>query len=398
MGLFGLASNTAESEGQPAAIPDQLLSVPFIHNVILSITTRCNLRCTYCGVSQPQYEGRDLDLAHFDDWAADFKKNGVRLININGHGETTMIPGWEDCARKLLDAGFMVSITSNFAKEFSEAEVEVFSRMSHILVSIDTVDRKLFREIRRHGDVRGLLFNMQRIKAAAIEAGRTPPTMIWNCVVSDAVVFGLKRWASVGMASGVQKFVLSNLTKMPDVPDGMNVYHPLDMPFDDMLRARAAITEARDFILAAGCEFEMQSGLLDSMDAVIAKSMAQPGEAEAARAMAEVTHAPPTRDEDTYRRKKRSVIPDEGMTRDCLDAWTFAYIYPNGDVQPCCWFGHGKIGSINAQGFNGAVNGDEARKLRSELLTGNLRQVCKVCPSKSSTTPGELRKKIEGLF
>src|SRR3977135_1930788 len=80
-------------------IQDDDLLTPFVDTVLWAVTTNCNLRCTYCSVSRPPYRGEDFDLAAIEQIASEFAAAKVRKIQISGHGETTMIPGWEAIGR-----------------------------------------------------------------------------------------------------------------------------------------------------------------------------------------------------------------------------------------------------------------------------------------------------------
>lgn len=81
--------------------------------------------------------------------------------------------------------------------------------------------------------------------------------------------------------------------------------------------------------------------------------------------------------------------PRPGETRDCLDPWYQPYIRTNGEVWPCCWF-YGSLGNVNETPFDQLMNGATFRKLRRELLTGQLGKACMECPSRSITTPDKL--------
>src|SRR5262245_27101486 len=83
-------------------VTDEDLTTPFVQTVLFAVTTRCNLRCTYCAVSLPGYSGEDFDVAGFDRLVDGFAKASVNLVQISGHGETTMIPGWERLCEALL--------------------------------------------------------------------------------------------------------------------------------------------------------------------------------------------------------------------------------------------------------------------------------------------------------
>lgn len=92
-----------------------LLSSPVTPHVHLELTSRCNLRCIYCAVSQPGYKGSDFPLASLEYLIEQVKVRGTTSIAVNGHGETTFIPEWFRATNLFADAGFSLALTSNFA-------------------------------------------------------------------------------------------------------------------------------------------------------------------------------------------------------------------------------------------------------------------------------------------
>src|SRR5262249_5309812 len=151
--------------------PDDLLEPGPLAEIRLDLTTRCNLRCVYCAVSQSTYQGEDIPL--------EIAKDAVELIgrltqtkkpvsvHINGHGETTFMNGWVDICRGLLDFELPLFITTNLAKDLSGAELDVMARMNTIMVSMDTADADLLRRMRRKVSLTQIVENIRRIRVTA---------------------------------------------------------------------------------------------------------------------------------------------------------------------------------------------------------------------------------------
>ena len=76
-----------------------LLGPGVIDYIRLDLTTRCNLRCVYCAVSQADYQGFDMapDIVEKAKQAiVDLARhNSLVAVDVNGHGETTIVEGWE---------------------------------------------------------------------------------------------------------------------------------------------------------------------------------------------------------------------------------------------------------------------------------------------------------------
>ena len=111
----------------------ELLAPGPLQQIRLDLTTRCNLRCVYCAVSQITYRGEDMpvELAHrATDHIAQIARNRNQrphVVDVNGHGETTFMHGWVDVCNSLLDHNLSLSITTNLAKAYSQEELEVLA-------------------------------------------------------------------------------------------------------------------------------------------------------------------------------------------------------------------------------------------------------------------------------
>src|SRR4051812_8686783 len=113
-------------------VPDSLLRPGPISAIRFDITTRCNLRCVYCEVSQNHYHGRDMPEALVNvlvGLVTNLAKHEERLdpIDMNGHGETTMVPGWTDICIRLLQQGIPIRLQTNLSKRYTKDEFEVLA-------------------------------------------------------------------------------------------------------------------------------------------------------------------------------------------------------------------------------------------------------------------------------
>jgi hypothetical protein len=258
-----------EHQEEPTmSVQDSDLLTPAIDTVLWTVTTNCNLRCTYCSVSHPDYRGEDFDLARTERLADEFAAVHVRSVQINGHGETTMIPGWVGMCAAFDRHGINVCITSNFSKIFSDAEVDALAHMTRIVISIDTVDQDLLKKVRRRVDLRTILYNMTRVRLRAQRIGRVPH-FNWQCTLSDAVISGLPDWFELGLLNGVSTFTLGNLIKIEGLLDSPR--HPAEMDKPSLLTACGTIAELSRRAHAAGAEFFIQAGVIEGINESLAR-------------------------------------------------------------------------------------------------------------------------------
>lgn len=244
-----------------------LLSSPVTRVINIEFTSRCNLRCVYCAVSQPEYNGRDMEIDDddLDRLVQTLKSRKVQSITVNGHGETTLVPGWHKRVNELAAAGFNLNIITNFARLLEDHELSAMARISCINVSVDTHRAEVLRKIRRRVSLGNILINMARTTAKATELGLPRPSFVWSCVITNKTALDLLDLVRFGLACGVRHYILNNLVKYPDVDDGENVDHVVTLSNEELLRFSGLMGEAQELVTDAGGHIEIMPGLADAV-------------------------------------------------------------------------------------------------------------------------------------
>jgi cyclic pyranopterin phosphate synthase len=140
----------------------------------VSLTDRCNLRCTYCMPAEglPWIPGADLldddELIRVIGVAV---RLGVREVRFTG-GEPTLRPGLVGLVARTmqLDPTLEVSLTTNGIRLAKLARPLAEAGLARVNVSLDTLDRDRFREMARRDRLADVLDGL----AAAEAAGLTP--------------------------------------------------------------------------------------------------------------------------------------------------------------------------------------------------------------------------------
>lgn len=232
--------------------------------VMIEYTSNCNLKCAYCAVSGPNWVGKDLPQPMADRITQQIIKMGTKLAVMHGHGETTMLDGWERHARQLSDAGIALSICSNLAKVYSQDELLTLAKFKHLAVSLDTVDVSLFKKLRRGGDVRHVIFNMARIRALAMKI-RNPINISWSIVCCDKTIWGLEELVDLGISLGVKAFTFCNLSDH-DTPNGaIETTHISELTHDECRKALDVFTNIRAMCELNHCKYDPKAGLIDTL-------------------------------------------------------------------------------------------------------------------------------------
>jgi cyclic pyranopterin phosphate synthase len=140
----------------------------------LSVTDRCDLRCTYCMPERMAFLPRAdiLTLDELDRVATCFIRRGVRKLRVTG-GEPLVRKGAMDLMVALgrhLRTGELdeLTLTTNGSQLAPHAEALAASGVRRINVSLDHLEPESFRRITRGGDVRKTLAGIEAAAAAGI--------------------------------------------------------------------------------------------------------------------------------------------------------------------------------------------------------------------------------------
>ena len=230
----------------------------------IEATTRCNLRCVYCAVSQPGYAGVDMSEEVFADVLklADTLPRNTHIM-VNGHGETTFHPNWQMLCDGLTARGFRPSIITNLARPLTAAESQSLARFVVIQISIDTADEELLAQLRRRVKLSTIVDNIARIRAAAVSLHIQPPKFALSCGVFDVTFDGLERLADFAIAHKMHSVTFWELVKYPDIPGALNTNSVSTLPAHDIARAVTCIDTALDKLQKAAVDTEVAGDFLD---------------------------------------------------------------------------------------------------------------------------------------
>lgn len=146
-----------------------------INYLRVSVTDRCDLRCTYCMSEHMQFlPKRDLlTLEELDRVCSAFVRRGVRKLRLTG-GEPLLRKGFlslVDGLGRHLDSGALdeIALTTNGSRLAEHAQALADAGVRRVNVSLDTVDAADYRRITRGGDLAKAVAGIDAALAAGLK-------------------------------------------------------------------------------------------------------------------------------------------------------------------------------------------------------------------------------------
>jgi sulfatase maturation enzyme AslB (radical SAM superfamily) len=228
--------------------------------VRVDINEKCNLRCTYCAVSGPDYLGVEMTDAIFDQAEQIIQDSETNLVvHVNGHGETTFHPKWVEYCGRLIARGAPLTIITNLAKVYSADEVALLSRFHRIQISLDSADPELMRKIRKAVKIDTIIANIDRIRASATERSAKAPEFSFSVGVYDPAVWTLLGLVEFIIARRATSVTFWNLVEYKHQSEVRGLSR-LETPVQD--RARALVATARATLEWAGIRCYLEGDML----------------------------------------------------------------------------------------------------------------------------------------
>ncbi len=162
-----------------------------IHNNLrISVTDRCNLRCTYCMPEDVTFVDRGElltfeEIAQFVRVAAQLGVNKIRLTG----GEPLMRKGLDSLVRMLTPIPGItdIGLTTNGLLLADQAESLFAAGLRRLNVSLDTLDPQRFRELTRRDGVDKVIAGLLAAKAAGFGPIKVNAVAIRGFIEHDAV-------------------------------------------------------------------------------------------------------------------------------------------------------------------------------------------------------------------
>lgn len=342
-----LLRNAHAASDDPASA---LLHCARPQTVHILLTSRCNLRCSYCNISGQHADPatlRDMAPQTLDKILTLLENAGIRQICLSG-GEVTFMNNWLDSLHAITQRGFRIDLISNLARTLDDAEIAALSRLNRLSISMDSADRQLAQTFRSKSRLENIVYNIVRIRSLAQQENRSPPHMSISCVIGTQTLAALPNLIPFIHACGVREISLTDVTEAPQQENHLTSI----LRFDLFTREETARIINRVLTVAERLQVEV------SLDPAVVEGLnGTPGHALA-----------------------------PGLTRACLDPWSLLLFKPNGDIHTCCteYPPVARVDSVDSLHdiFFGPLN----MQCKQELLDGRLHPICRDCVRKGVST------------
>jgi|GEM_PF-6480727 len=361
-------------------VPHQLM-----RNWTIELTSRCNLRCTYCSVPHSTtYGDYDMPKKRLDKLKMLMKDVKPSIVSLSGRGELTYIDGWQEIVEPFISSGMNTHTVTNLAKPLSWEEATTLSRFTSLTFSIDNVDRAITKEVRKGADLRNIIYNVNLIKAAAVNIGRDDMNFNVIAVVTRSSIGDFKRLASLMVALGTNNLILQDLVMdYSKQVNTVDIGHISTLNKEELLEAGKDIQAAAMILNKHKIGFSLHPSLLT----ILSASLGQGTE--------EVIVEETVQAEKVGEHKRHGCQLQDGQTRDCLHPWQLGIFLADGGVEPCCG-SYGVTGNYEmASSVAEVFNSPDTVTLRQEILSGNLKKPCEFCGTAGAIDIGAFQKKVQ---
>ena len=359
------------------------------HGVMVEYTSRCNLRCKYCSKSNPgddQIPGRDQDMSPdtVEAVIAYLQSHQFREVLLAGTGESTFHAHWmEDFPRlihvaKAARPGCYVHLNSNFAMKYEDPQWAVLAQLDGIVISVDTADRDLTRDVRAKSDLGLIVYNIVRFKAYCDSRGLSFPKISINVTLYQDAAKGLPELITMLTALPINHVAISDMVET----SASAVFAIRPIHADDRAAFSQAVGHVQEAISRAQTAnkftLSVQPFLMQRINALVAQVNA---------GVVATTAAPVVQEAAA------------GSTKICTQPWTRFTFAADASIYPCCVTDMSPVGSFalavdeEAEGLNGS----RMRSFRQALLLGKVPAVCVGCTNAEVGTTLELQQVVRSI-
>lgn len=174
--------------------------------VMVELTQGCNLSCPMCRTETLSYKGRTMTLDLFEQ-IAETVFDTATMIDLRGWGESLLLPHIDYCVARAVHSSAQVRFVTNLTMKAPPFEL-LAQAACHIAVSVDTVDRDLYKVLRRGADFDRLKTNLGTLVETYRCHGAPVDRIVLTCTVTEPGLSRLPELATFAVEMGVMELRL----------------------------------------------------------------------------------------------------------------------------------------------------------------------------------------------
>jgi len=215
---------------------------------IVAMNNKCNLRCIYCSQSVPK-SNKNQDVTTTIEWyKAEFTQKefldiieyiypkGLKIINFCSLSELTLYKGWQKLVFDLKSSypEIYLTVVTNLSLDYKDSDIDALLLFDQVYISVDTLDEKLFSEVRCGGDIGLIQKNIERLIERKNERALKKPTFVFNVTIYDKSILTLVDLVRYAADYGIN-LNFSNLFNSPGTEMEKGYINKIsDMPDSEM--------------------------------------------------------------------------------------------------------------------------------------------------------------------
>ncbi len=155
-----------EAKGFCRALQNEALSVS-PHELFISLTNECNLRCSHCYMYSGDVTIKELPLSEWKRILSDFSHHGFDTVTFSG-GEPLLYPGFAELCEFCHALGFTISVLSNGLLWTQSLIERLDGIIAEVQLSIDGYDEDSYAQVRNSDGFERVLKTIALLDSSSI--------------------------------------------------------------------------------------------------------------------------------------------------------------------------------------------------------------------------------------
>jgi len=184
--------------------------------LMVEISTNCNYNCLHCFRNAvPDFKKCNMSYDTLELILRKGMEAGVSKLVLSGWGEPSSNPKMIEMLRTAKELGFTVALNTNGSALEDMAEELVGLGVDEVFVSIDAYDIKLYRDIRKPGDLSKVMRGLKKLLELKIEKGSVKPQVNAIFTITKLNVGEVSRSIELTRDLGISEIRFSNYIHYP---------------------------------------------------------------------------------------------------------------------------------------------------------------------------------------